>query len=113
MVGVISPHQRQVQAVWLPIDGTEPALKHLNAGLPKEAQEHLERMLQRTKSLPAPFYYDLGLVYEVNGQLDDAEAMYKKAAGLDLNEMYLKAINLVRQAKEDRKKLVEQQRSKP
>jgi len=113
MVGVISPHQRQVQAVWLPTDGTEPALKYLNAGLPKEAQEHLEGMLQRTKSLPAPFYYDLGLVYEVNGQLDDAEAMYKKAAALDLNEMYLKAISLVRQAKEDQKKLVEQQRSKP
>ena len=113
MVGVISPHQRQVQAVWLPTDGTESALKYLNAGLPKEAQEHLEVMLQRTKSLPAPFYYDLGLVYEVNGKLDDAEEMYKKAASLDLNDMYLKAISSVRQAKEDQKKLVEQQRSKP
>lgn len=112
MVGVISPYQRQVQAVWLPTDGTESALKYLNAGLPKEAQEHLEGMFQRIKSLPAPFYYDLGLVYEVNGQLDDAEAMYKKAAALDLNEMYLKAISLVRQAKEDQKKLVEQQRAR-
>lgn len=109
---MISPHQRQVQAVWLPTDGTEPALKYLNAGLPKEAQEHLEGMLQRAKSLPAPFYYDLGLIYEVNGQLDDAEAMYKKAAALDLNEMYLRAISSVRQAKEDHKKLVEQQRAR-
>lgn len=113
MVGAISPHQRRVQTVWLPTDGTEPALKYLNAGLSKEAQEHLEAMLQRTQSLPAPFYYDLGLVYEVNGQLDDAEAMYKRAAALDLQQMYVKAISLVRQAKEDQKKLVEQQQSKP
>jgi hypothetical protein len=42
---------------------------------------------------------------------DDAEVMYKKAATLDMNDMYLKAISSVRQAKEDRKKLVEQQRS--
>lgn len=106
--GVISRHRLKVQTVWLPVDGTEPALKHLNAGLAKEALEHLEGMLQRTKSLPAPFYYDLGLLYEVNGRLEDAEAMYK-AAALDLNEIYLKAINSVRQTKEDQRKLAEQQ----
>ncbi|MBI4381276.1 MAG: hypothetical protein HY574_08800 [candidate division NC10 bacterium] len=113
VVGLISPHKVQVKTVWLPAEGTEPALKYLNAGLAKEAQDHLEGMLQRSKSLPAPFYYDLGLVYEVNDRLDDAEAMYKKAATLDMNDMYLKAISSVRQAKEDQKKLAEQQRAKP
>jgi tetratricopeptide (TPR) repeat protein len=90
--GVISPHRLKVQTVWFPVDGTEPALKYLNAGLAKEALEHLEGTSKRSESLPAPFYYDLGLIYEINGRLDEAELMYKKAAALDLNEMYLKAI---------------------
>jgi len=60
---------------------------------------------------PAPFYYDLGLIYEINGRLDDAEAMHKKAAALEMNDIFLKAISSVRQAKEDQKKLAEQQRA--
>lgn len=111
LVGVISPHRVQVQTVWLPVDGTEPALKYLNAGLAKEALEHLEGRLPLAQSYPAPFYYDLGLLYEVNGRLDDAEAMYKKAAALEMNDIFLKAISSVRQAKEDQKKLAEQQRA--
>lgn len=107
--GVISPHRLKVQTVWLPVDGTEPALKYLNAGLAKEALEHLEGASKRSESLPAPFYYDLGLLYEINGRLDDAEVMYKKAAAIEMNDIFLKAISSVRQAKEDQKKLAEQQ----
>jgi Tfp pilus assembly protein PilF len=96
-VGTISSRQIRIEAVWLPIEGAEPALKYLNDGLPKDAQEHLEGMLQRSPTLPAAFYYDLGLVYEVNGRLDDAEAMYKRAAVLEPNELFIKAIRDVRQ----------------
>jgi len=110
IVGLISPHSVQVSRVWLPVEGTEPAYKYLNAGLPKEAQEHLEGMLQRSKSVPAAVYYDLGVVYEVNGRLDDAEEMYRKAASVEIDDIYLKAISSVRQAKEERKKLQEQER---
>jgi Tfp pilus assembly protein PilF len=98
-VGTISSRQIRIAAVWLPVDGAEPALKYLNDRLPKEAQEHLEGMLQRSRTLPASFYYDLGLVYEVNGRLDDAEAMYKRAAALEPNELFIKAIRDVRQSR--------------
>jgi len=111
MAGLISPLRVQVELIWVPAEQTEPALKYLNAGLPKEAQEHLEGMLQRAASLSPPFYYDLGVVYEVNGRLDDAEAMYKKAATLEMNDVYLKAISSVRQAREARRRLTEQQRT--
>lgn len=47
------------------------------------------------------FYYDLGLLYEINGRLDDAEIMYKKAAALKMNDIFLKAISSVREAKDD------------
>lgn len=97
LVGTISSRQIRIAAVWLPVDGVEPALKYLTDGLLKEAQEHLEGMLQRSRTLPAAFYYDLGLVYEVNGRLDDAEAMYKRAAALEPNELFIKAIRDVRQ----------------
>lgn len=50
---------------------------------------------------------------EINGRIDDAEVMYRKAAALDLNELYLKAISALRRAKEDQKRLREQQRSAP
>jgi len=36
--------------------------------------------------------------------------MYKKAAALEMNDIFLKAISSVRQAKEDQKKLAGQQR---
>lgn len=113
VVAVISPHRMRIEKVWVPVDEAEPALKYLNAGLPKETQEHMEGVLQRSRTLPAAFYYDSGLIYAVNGRLDDAEAMYKRAAALEQNGLFLTAISSVRQAKEDQKKLVEQQQKKP
>lgn len=71
--------------------------------------EHLESVRLKSDSHSAPFYYDLGLLYEINGRLDDAETMYKKATALEMNDVFLKAIGSVRQAKEDQRKLREQQ----
>lgn len=109
LAGVISPHRLKIQTVWLPVDGTESAFKYLNAGLAREAMEHLEGVQSKSDSHFDPFYYDLGLLYEINGRLDDAETMYKKAAALEMNDAFLKAISAVRQAKEDQEKLAEQQ----
>jgi tetratricopeptide (TPR) repeat protein len=92
------------------VDGTEPARKYLNAGLTKEA---LEGRLSKANTHPAPFYYDLGLLYEINGRLDEAEAVYRKAAAIEMNELHLKAVSSIRQAKEDQKRLLEQQGVKP
>jgi hypothetical protein len=114
VVGVISPHRVRVTTTWLPVSGAEPALKYLNAGLTKEAQDHLEGMLKRSPTHPAEFYYDLGIVYALNGRLDDAEEMYKRAIALEpSNELFFKAIQAARQGKEDQKKLREQLGKRP
>lgn len=57
----------------------------------------------------APSATDRSLLYEINGHMDDAEAMYKKAITLDMNDVLLKAVSAVCRAKQERKKLREQQ----
>ena len=75
-----------------------------------EALAHLEGIHPQSPQPSDLFYYDLDLIYEINGRLDDAEVMYKKASALEMNDIFLKAISSVRQAKEDQKKLAEQRR---
>jgi hypothetical protein len=43
-----------------------------------------------------PFRYDQSPLYELNGRLDHAETMYKRAIALDMNDDFLKAISSVR-----------------
>lgn len=76
---------------------------------PVGALAHLEGIHPQSPQPSVPFCYDLGLLYEINGRLDDAEVMYKKAAALEMNDIFLKVISSVGQAKEDQKKLAEQQ----
>jgi tetratricopeptide (TPR) repeat protein len=71
-------------------------------------------MLKRSPTHPAEFYYDLGIVYALNGRLDDAEERYKRAIALEpSNELFFKAIQAARQGKEDQKKLREQLGKRP
>lgn len=95
---------------------TNVAYKYLNAGLIKEAKENLEQVIsiaridsRQKKHLPA-LYYNLGLVYEMQGEFAEAEQMYKKASIENPNEFYLNALSAIRKSIENKEKLENQQK---
>ncbi|HWR21714.1 MAG TPA: hypothetical protein VN444_07625, partial [Verrucomicrobiae bacterium] len=58
--------------------------------------------IHRQSSPPSDlFHYDCGLLYEINGRLDDDEGMYRKAITLKTNDVFLKAIRAVRLTRKD------------
>lgn len=87
-----------------------PAFKCPQCRPPVGALAHLEGIHRQSLHPSDLFHYGCGLLYEISSRIDDAEAMYKKAAALEMNDIFLKAISSVRQAKEDQKKLAGQQR---
>ena len=52
--------------------------------------------------------YNMGIAYEVMGDLDMAEQLYNKALDIEPNELYMEAVSNIRQLKLDQKKLQEQ-----
>jgi curli biogenesis system outer membrane secretion channel CsgG len=85
--------------------------KYAQAGLWDEAIEAFRRATVVMPQESAGFY-DLGVAYEVRGDLDLAEAAYKKAVGINPKPLYMNAIARIRKAREDNKRLQEQLDSK-
>jgi len=77
------------------------------AGLWEEALETWKISVIEMPSEPAA-YYNLGVAYEVQGMLDDAEKAYKTAVLLKQKRLYMDALARIRQAKKDQTKLQEQ-----
>ncbi len=77
------------------------------SGLWPEAIESWERAVKQQPNEPAG-YYNLGLAYELNGDLDRAEAAFIKAVGLNQKKLYMDSIARVRKAKVEQAKLQEQ-----
>jgi tetratricopeptide (TPR) repeat protein len=53
-------------------------------------------------------YYNLGLGYEIQGLLDEAEQYYQFAVRIDQKQLYMEAIARVRQSREEQEKLIQQ-----
>lgn len=100
--------------IWENIDVEEgkTALNYFKNGLYPETGEILDRLL-RYPTLEAnqlaAVYYDRGLIYEILGNLNKAEELYKEAAALKSSDLHLKALRNIREKIEDVKKLQEQQ----
>jgi tetratricopeptide (TPR) repeat protein len=58
----------------------------------------------------APAHYNLGIAYEVSGDLDRAERSYDAALKIENNKLYMQAINQIRQRKLEQEKLKQQLR---
>lgn len=56
----------------------------------------------------SPALYNLGIAYEVMGDLDKAEQLYNKALDIEPNELYMEAVSNIRQRKIEQQKLQEQ-----
>lgn len=81
--------------------------KYAENGLWPEAVEAWERAVLEMPEEPAAFY-NLGLGYEVQGRLDEAEQSYQLAVRLNQKKLYMEAIARVRQSREEQRKLMKQ-----
>lgn len=85
--------------------------KFAEKGLWPEAKSAWEEAVRNMPQESAA-YYNLGLAYEVQGDLDTAEQLYQKAVGLQQKDRYMESLARVRKNKIEREKLEEQLREK-
>ena len=107
-VHMIAPHT--VTESWYIESGDErikQGKKYAESGLWPEAMEVWSAAIRENPDDPAG-YYNLGLAYEVQGDLDKAEEYYGRALNLKMDDHYMKAIARVRQTREDQAILEEQ-----
>lgn len=113
LVNLVVPHYVAERKTWLTVDEqTETAMKFMSTNQYRDAIEILEAHLGNLEAKPDKnkdklhvAYYDIGLLNEVSGNFDKAEAFYKKAISLKGDERYIQALANARRAKEDMKKL--------
>lgn len=82
-------------------------VKYAESGLWPEAKEAWEKAIVELPEESAPMY-NLGLAYEIEGLLDEAEDAYKLALEKKSKTRYMEAIARIRKRKEEQKKLQQQ-----
>ena len=88
-------------------DQVDLGIEYAQKNLWDRAKTIWEAEVQRDPSNSAALY-NLGIAYEVMGDLDTAEQLYNKALDIEPNELYMEAVSNIRQRKIDQKKLQEQ-----
>ena len=88
-------------------DNIKVGVKYAEAGLWPEAMVAWKQAAVEMPEEPAAFY-NLGLAYEVQGDLDKAEIAYQAAIELKQKKLYMEAVARIRKAKEEQNKLREQ-----
>lgn len=88
----------------------EYALKYINAGRAKKAEKMLQQLLDEVDGNSAVIAYDLGVVKEALGKLDEAQKLYQLADDKTIEpvEEINQAILRIQSAIEKRKKAAEQ-----
>ncbi|MBN1780514.1 tetratricopeptide repeat protein [bacterium] len=81
--------------------------KYAENGLWPEAVEAWEQAVTDTPKEPA-VYYNLGVAYEIDGEFDKAEELYKKAMSLKQTKRYMQALARLRKARMDQAELEQQ-----
>lgn len=82
----------------------EAGFKFARAGLWPEAMDSWRSAIDEAPSNPTA-HYNLGLAYEVEGFLEDAEACYRRAVGLSQKKLYMEALSRIRDAQEEQERL--------
>jgi hypothetical protein len=111
-VQMIAPHRVSERRVIEPGSGKiQEGKKFAQAGLWPEAAEAWKAAVDLMPKNPTAFY-DLGLASEVQGNLDEAERLFKKATSLQQKKLYIDALSRIRIEKEEKAKLQEQLNSR-
>jgi curli biogenesis system outer membrane secretion channel CsgG len=109
---LIAPHAVSERRVLEPGSGKiQVGKKYALAGLWPEAAAAWEEALKAAPSDPAA-NYNLGIALEVQGDLDGAEVLFKKAAALKSKKLYIDAISRIRQERVEKARLEEQLRDR-
>lgn len=98
---MIAPHKIAERRVIESGNGKiQEGKQYAQSGLWPEAIEAWKEAVQVMSKNPSAFY-DLGLAYEIQGDLDKAETLFKKAASIKQKKLYLDAISRIRNEREE------------
>ena len=88
-------------------DMVDQGIEYAQKNLWDRAKDIWEAEVQKDPG-NSPALYNLGIAYEVMGDLDKAEQLYNKALDIEPNELYMEAVSNIRQRKIEQQKLQEQ-----
>jgi curli biogenesis system outer membrane secretion channel CsgG len=107
-VQMIAPHKVAEKRIIEPGSGKiQEGKQYAQSGLWPETIEAWKEAVQTMPKNPSS-YYNLGLAYEIQGNLDEAEKLFKKAVSIKQKKLYLDAISRIRREREEKAKLEEQ-----
>jgi len=111
-VQMIAPHRVAERRVIEPGGGKiQEGKKFAQSGLWTEAAEAWAEAVQLMPKNPSAFY-NLGLAHEVQGNLDEAEKLIKKAISIQPKKLYIDALSRIRTERDEKAKLEEQLNSR-
>jgi tetratricopeptide (TPR) repeat protein len=107
-IPLITPHNVRVAKEFEEgNDQVDLGIEYAQKNLWDRAKNIWEAEVQRDPG-NAPALYNLGIAYEVLGDLDKADQLYNKALDIEPNELYMEAVSNIRQRKAEQKKLEKQ-----
>jgi curli biogenesis system outer membrane secretion channel CsgG len=111
-VQMIAPHKVAERRVIEPGGGKiQEGRKFAQSGLWPEAAEAWAEAVRLMPKNPSAFY-NLGLAHEVQGNLEEAENLVKKAITIQQKKLYIDALSRIRAEKEEKVKLEQQMNSR-
>ncbi len=102
IVKKISPYFEKISAIWedLKIKEQEVIISLIKTGLIDEAIKEMEKLrynpnITKDRKLLASYYYNLGLIYELKGNLERAKELYLESVKLDPTQNHNNALKRV------------------
>jgi curli biogenesis system outer membrane secretion channel CsgG len=111
-VQTIAPHKVAERRMIEPGGGKiQEGRKFAQSGLWPEAAEAWTEAVRLMPKNPSA-YYNLGLAHEVQGNLDEAENLVRKAISIQQKKLYIDALSRIRTEKDEKVKLEQQLNSR-
>ncbi len=104
-IPLITPHQVSISKEFEEgNDQVDLGIEYAQKNLWDRAKDIWEAEVQKDPQ-NAPALYNLGIAYEVMGDLEQAEQMYNRALDIEPNDLYMEAVANIRKRKIEQQKL--------